>query len=623
MKILSIHNLSKKFIERQILENISFQINVGDKIGIIGQNGCGKTTLFKIIQGIDKQDKGNLSLKKDITIGYIEQEPSTDLQQTVNEFIKEGFKELNLILNKIETLEKNLTNNKNMHLYSKLNEEFESKNGYLMDTKFNIVTKGLGLDQDFLNKGFSKLSGGEKTKAQLAQQLLKEPDLLLLDEPTNHMDLFTIEWLEDYLCNSFKGAALIISHDKTFLNNTVNKIIEIEYGISYEYHGNYSIFEKLKKEKEEKQLHDYITQKNQIKKMQEAAKRFRDWASKGDNEKFYKKAKSLEKKIEEMEKIKKPISDKEKKLSIEFNEKTRSGKDVVVAKNMHKSFGNRNIFKDTNFIFNYKDRIGLIGKNGSGKTTLIKMLLGKETVSQGELILGTNLKVGYLPQSVDFSNIKKTIIDYFTEETLINEKEARNILAYYGFKGDDVFNQISGLSGGERVRIKLITMMNSNINFLILDEPTNHLDIYMIDSLIEALKNYFGTLLIISHDRYFINKTTEKLFFIDNHEIKQFKGTLKELKNNIVNKVKTNEKADNVIKKKSKQKVINKKKNKNKFTINNLENKIIEIENEISKINIEIEQNSFDYEKLQELSNIKNNLEIEFNTIIDKLDNLV
>ena len=469
------------------------------------------------------------------------------------------------------------------------NEVMRFKGGYEKEEKLSKVCTGLNFDDSFLDKDFSILSGGEKTTVILGKILLESPDILLLDEPTNHLDMKATEWLEDYL-KSYKGMVIIVSHDRYFLDNVVSKIIEIEDMECETYKGNYSEFVKQKEDNMLIQFHQFKEQQKQIAAMEKTIKDLRDWAQRADNNKFFKRAASIQKKLDKMQKIKKPKFDKQN-IKLDFNDVERSGNQVIIAKNLSKSYEEKQLFNESNLLINFKDRAALIGANGSGKTTFLKMLLGEEATDGGNVRIGDSVKFAYLPQNITFKDEELTVVDCFREDFMILEGKAREYLSKFMFFGSDVFKKVNKLSGGERVRLKLSKLLYEDINLLILDEPTNHLDIDSIEALEESLEYFKGTILFISHDRYFINKMSSRIIEIDNKTFKNYLGNYDyykeekdKLKVQFVEEKKEKKEKTKVVRKVDESQKIDKKIAKLEEQISILEEKIREIDEEMSSL---------------------------------------
>lgn len=526
---ITLKSIEKAYGIDIVLTKFSMEANKGDRIGIIGTNGCGKTTVFKIISGIENYDEGLMSIRKGSSIGYLDQIP--EFHGTVEQMLHSAFVKLNPLKEEMEQVEHKMSDpnttpeelDKAVSIYGRLQEKFEQLGGYRMEEQINRICTGLKITSEMRQQRFDTLSGGEMTTASLGKILLQNPDILLLDEPTNHLDIESVEWLEDYL-KDYTGAVLIISHDRYFLDKTVSKIIEIENGESIHYSGNYSFYLEEKDRMLMSEFERYKDQQKKIKAMKESMERLRIWSRNGQNQKMFKKVKQIEKRLEKMEIIDKPMLEK-KKIGLSFSSQSRSGNIVVEAENISKSYETgKDIISNIDLLINYKERVSLLGKNGSGKSTLIKMITGDIEQDTGKLKVGSNVKIGYLSQEITFPEEKATILQSFIDSTDMLQGDARSKLAKFMFYGDDVFKRVGDLSGGERVRLRLCELMHHDINMLILDEPTNHLDIDSREMLEDSLAEFDGTLLFISHDRYFINKLAERIIEIENGKLRSYNG---------------------------------------------------------------------------------------------------
>lgn len=594
---LNINGLAKSFGVDKIFENISFDIKEKERVGIVGKNGVGKTTLMKIIYGNEEASAGNISKRKGLKIGYLEQIPSHMEDKTAEEILHEAFESIYKLEKEMQELQKKLTILKGDDLevaikkYSSIQEKYEYEGGYKLKEKFNKVVKGLDISTSILNSEFNLLSGGEKTRIVLGKILLENPDLLLLDEPSNHLDIKSVEWLEQYL-STYEGTVIIISHDRYFLDSVATKIVEITSNGADVYLGNYSKYVVLKELKFIQAMKEYEAQQRKINKMEEQIKRFRLWGVMRDSEKMYKRAKELEKRLAKMDEVKRPVKDKKIK-SFALASNNRSGNDVIIIDNVSKSFDDKLLFKDADMTVFYGDSLCILGENGTGKSTLIKMILGKLSIDTGDIKIGSRVQIGYLPQQVKFKNEEDEVIDFFTYKYDISVSEARKILARILFYEDDVYKQIKSLSGGEKTRLKLLTLMYEKSNVLILDEPTNHLDIDSRESLEEDLINYDGTIIFVSHDRYFVDKVATRIAEIENKRLeiynfdydgyKEEKKKIQEqnkitIDSNISNKVISESKEDY-----KKQKEYARRIEKKKRDLNKLEETIIVKEDELKE----------------------------------------
>lgn len=529
MVVLSCKDISKSYGIQEVLKNVTFSINEGDKVGIIGGNGEGKSTLFKILSKEITQDDGEIFIDRNKTIGYLSQHVDLNLDNTIYSELNLVFKELLDIENRLHTLELKMAepydeNNDSYHQkvikdYTTLQDLYTNKGGYTYKGEISRVLKGLGFLEEDFNKTISTLSGGQKTRVSLCKLLLKNPDILLLDEPTNHLDLEAIEWLEEYLKN-YRGTVLVISHDRFFLDTVTNNTFEVINGHVNCYNVSYTKFFEQRKKNYENQLKAYNLQQAEIKRQEAIIEKFRSF----NREKSIRAAESREKALERMEKIDAP--DKEKEASkIKFETSVKSGYDVLHIENLSKSYDNNKLFSNLNFDFKRGEKVALIGENGRGKTTLLKIILNVVKPDSGKTILGTNVNLGYYDQEQSDLNLDKSIIDEVWDDfpTLTTSK-LRGVLASFLFTGDDVFKVINTLSGGEKCRINLLKLMLSRANLLLLDEPTNHLDIMSREALEDALLTYDGTLLVISHDRYFLNKVINRILELNEDGVKEFLG---------------------------------------------------------------------------------------------------
>lgn len=525
---LGINNLAKFYGVNKIFENISFEIKTGERVGLIGQNGCGKTTLFKMIMGAEECNEGDITIRKDAKVGYLNQIPVFESGTKVIEVIQSAFDTVFSLKEQMERLEKTFIElegtdlEKALHQYGIISNKFESEGGYDLETRISKITKGLDIDEALKNMRYDQLSGGEKTRVILAKILLEEPDILLLDEPTNHLDLETIKWLEEFL-KAYKGSVVIISHDRYFLDSVVQKIVELEQNKVNVYYGNYSYYVMEKERRFLIEYRNYINQQKKIEQMERQIQRYRIWGEMRDSEVMFKRAKELEKRLEKVEVMDKPVLDK-RKVSFKQEMADRSGKIVLELRNVGKTYDKSPLLENVNFTLFYQDSACIIGKNGCGKTTLLKMILQEINQDRGEIKTGANVSMGYLPQQVYFPDEEQTILEYFTYFHNTTYEIARGQLARVLFFKDDVNRKIKFLSGGEKSRLKLCSLTFQKVNLLVLDEPTNHLDIDSRENLEQMLLDYEGTILFVSHDRYFINKVADKIVEIEDKKLKVYTG---------------------------------------------------------------------------------------------------
>jgi ATP-binding cassette subfamily F protein 3 len=593
MIVLSCNNISKSYIVDKILDSVSFTLNKNEKVGLIGLNGAGKSTLFNILSGKLSYDSGDIYISKDCKIGYLEQNNEILSEKTVFDEVLQVFQDLINMENELRILEQHIAlkskngNSKElndlMNKYSKLLEEFTEKNGYGYKSEIRGVLKGLGFNEEQFNQPVYQLSGGEKARVYLAKLLLEKPDILLLDEPTNHLDIKAINWLEKFI-KDYDGSAIIISHDRYFLDATVSKIFLLENSTIQIYNGNYTTF--IKKRKKERELMEkkFEEQQKEIKRQEEIIRSL----SLG-GKRAIRQAKSRQKMLEKMKLLDKPVDNK--KAVFRFEPKIKSGNDVLQVRGLEKYFGDEKLFSDITFNIYKGEKVGLIGPNGIGKSTLFKIIMGQTDYNEGELLLGHKVQTGYYDQEQSNLNLEKTVVDeIWDEHPSFTHYKIRKVLAQFLFIGDDIFKEISDLSGGEKSRLALLKLMLSEANFLLMDEPTNHLDIDSKEVLEEALLNYNGTLLVISHDRYFLNRVTNKILELTPEGINEYLGNYDyylEKKNSLINDeenediqiTKTQIKAQ-----RKKEKERKKLEKKQKQKLRSIENSISEYENKIHEL---------------------------------------
>ena len=527
---ISVSNLTKEFeVGKKILDGLTFQVDQGERVGLLGKNGAGKTTVFKIITGEMDYDDGQVMTAPGKTVGLISQIPVYPPEYTVEDVLSTAFSKLHRMEEEMAALTAKMGEDSDPALlrrYGELSAAFEAKGGYDTATELNKVCNGLEIPQSMREQLFSALSGGEKTRVNLARLILEDTDILLLDEPTNHLDLRATEWLEEYL-DKFKGTVLAISHDRWFLDKVVRRVIEIVDGRAEFYEGNYSFYVVEKERRYQEQLKQYEKEQAKIGQLEKAAEQLRIWAYSG-NDKIFKRAQSMEKRIERMRTTDKPR--KERKLDIRFGERDFRGDEVMVIKGLAKRFDGRTLFSDVNLLVEGGERIALLGDNGTGKSTLIKILMGEEPPSEGKIRMGPTVKIGYLPQIIHFSHPERNLVDTMIYDLDCSTQTARNRLAAFNFRGEDVFKPVSALSGGEQSRLRLCMLMDEQINLLILDEPTNHLDIASREWIEEAVADYEGNLLFVSHDRYFIKQFATRIWMLEDGHITDFRGTFEEFR---------------------------------------------------------------------------------------------
>ena len=523
--ILSCQNISKAFVENQVLKNVSFHIEDHEKAAIVGINGAGKTTLLRIIVGEMTPDDGQVVLAKDKTLGYLAQNSTVDTSHTIYEELLSVKADLLRLEEKIRECENNMKHAEGdaledlMKQYTSLTHAFETGGGYLYRSELVGVLKGLGFTEDEFSKPVATLSGGQKTRVALGRLLLQNPDLIILDEPTNHLDMNSIAWLETYLLN-YKGAVLIVSHDRYFLDRIAGKVIEIDQSKATTFMGNYSDYAVKKEQLRVAAWNAYMNQQREIKHQEEVIEKLKSF----NREKSIKRAESREKMLDKIEVIEKP-SEVRTDMKLTLTPRILSGNDVLTVEHLAKSFDSHKLFTDVNFEIKRGEHVAIIGDNGSGKTTLLKILNGLVPADQGTFRLGSNVEIGYYDQEHHVLHSEKTLFEEISDDyPYLNNTQIRNVLAAFLFTGEDVFKRISDLSGGERGRVSLAKLVLSNANFLILDEPTNHLDIMSKEILEDALNGYEGTILYVSHDRYFINRTAHRILDLTEGQFVSYVG---------------------------------------------------------------------------------------------------
>ena len=518
---IQVTNLTKFFtIGENLLEGLSFEVQEGECVAILGRNGCGKTTLFKILTGEMDYDDGEVFVNPSKRIGLISQIPKFPFGYTVEDVLRSAYADIMACKRKMEALEKAMAygaSEEQLKEYDNLTNRFQSGGGYDMDVEVDKVCNGLGIPADMRSQLFDSLSGGEKTRVNLARLLLEKTDILLLDEPTNHLDLNSVEWLEGYI-KSFKGTVLTISHDRYFLDRVAQRVIEIVDGHAEFYSGNYSFYMDEKQARFNLQLKQYEQEQAKLKQLGYTVERMKGWGI--NNRTLYRRAMSIQHRMERIKKTEKPKT--EKTMRATFGEKDFSGDVVFEMKRVSKGFGDRTLFDDVNLKVEGGERIAILGDNGTGKSTFIKCLLGDEDCA-GKIQFGPTVKWGYLPQIIHFSHPERTLYDTMLYEKNCTPQVARDRLGAFLFQGEDVFKTVGTLSGGEQSRLRLCMLMDEKINLLILDEPTNHLDIASREWVEAAIEEFEGVLLFVSHDRYFIEKFAERIWLLEDGKIRDFK----------------------------------------------------------------------------------------------------
>lgn len=642
MIMLSCNNVSKTFGVETILENISFSVNEGDKIGIVGVNGTGKTTLFKVITGILPHDRGEIFTSKNCRLGYLEQNTNFYSEKTIYDEVVSVFSDLIGAEEELRSLEHQIASlsdkgassgdqlKKTMDIYGKKYEEFEKNNGYAYKSEVRGTLKGLGFSDEEMDKPVNVLSGGEKTRVLLAKLLLSKPSLLLLDEPTNHLDADAIEWLEGFL-RSYEETIMIISHDRYFLDQSVNRIFEMENKHLTTYNGNYTDYQKQARVNREIRLRQYENQQRDIKKQEESIERLKAYG----REKHLKRARSKEKMLDKVDRLEKP-QELRKKARFNFVLRHHSGNDVLKVQGLAKSFDDRKLFEGVDFDLYRGEKVALIGPNGVGKSTLFKIIMGDESQDHGDYKLGQGVDIAYFHQEQKSLNLENTITDeVWDDNPHMTQTEVRNLLGAFLFEGEDVFKSIRSLSGGERARVAILKLILSRSNLLLLDEPTNHLDIDSKEVLEDALKEYEGTLLTISHDRYFLNTVVDRILVLKPDGVEEYLGNYEYYQNK---KKQESEKSyladmeDQISKTKTqireerrREKELKKNENKAKKLIKDLEVEIELTEKQIGGLDHMLCQEEVytSPERMKEVNQEKSDLEKRLSKLYDKWEQII
>ena len=620
---ISVSSLVKSFeLGKNILDGLTFTVNSGERVGILGHNGCGKTTLFRILAGEIGWDEGEVMVAPSKRLGLISQIPVYPDGWTTEDVLRSAHKRLYEISDRLDELGLLMEHDQSPALlqeYDRLSDDFRRLGGYDMDTARNRVANGLDIPAAMREQPFDSLSGGEKTRVNLARLILEDTDILLLDEPTNHLDLHATEWLEDYLLH-FKGTVLSISHDRWFIDRVAQRCIEIVDGKAEFYSGGYSFYLEERQRRFEEKMRKYEKDQAKIEQLTRAAEQMHLWAFMG-NDKLHKRAFSMEKRIEKLSHTEKPTE--QKKLSVKFRQREFEGDEVLVMEGLSKSFGEKKLFSGLDLTVTGGERISLIGDNGTGKSTLVKLIMGDETPDAGYVYRGPAVRTAYLPQMVSFSVPERSAYDTMLYDCRCQPQEARDRLAAFGFRGEDVFTPVGTLSGGEKSRLRLCMLMGSDINFLILDEPTNHLDIASREWMEDALSDYEQTLLFVSHDRYFIEKFATRIWALADGRITDFRGGYSEFCQwrDRQEVFRQNERA---AQKKKEPKAEQKKKpvQGNDKAIAKAEREIAKLEAKIAALDAEAEANGSDYQKLMELSAEREGLENELLELYEQWEEL-
>ena len=611
---IQVKNLTKFFvIGENLLDGLSFEIQEGECVAILGRNGCGKTTLFNILTGQMDYDDGEVFVNPNKKLGLISQIPVFPERYTVEDVLRSAYAELMRVKQKMELLESAMAKgatDEQLREYDTLSNRFQSGGGYDMDVEVDKICNGLGITAEQRSQEFFSLSGGEKTRVNLARLLLEKTDILLLDEPTNHLDLNSVEWLEQYI-NAFKGTVLAISHDRYFIDQVADRVIEITEGHAEFYSGNYSFYMDEKQARFDLQLKQYEQEQAKLKQLGYTVERMKGWGI--NNRTLYRRAMSIQHRMERIKKTEKPK--KERTMKASFGEKDFSGDVVFKMKNVSKAFGERTLFSDINLNVEGGERIAILGDNGTGKSTFIKCLLGEEDCT-GKIQFGPTVKWGYLPQIIHFKNPERTLYDTMLYEKNCTPQVARDRLGAFLFQGEDVFKQVKNLSGGEQSRLRLCMLMDEKINLLILDEPTNHLDIASREWVEAAIEEFEGVLLFVSHDRYFIEKFAERIWLLEDGGIRDFACGYKKYRSILEHEAAAKPAAVTAPKpKKEKPKGGTKETDK---LVRRLEREIEKQEKLIAEFDVKIEAASADYQELTRLLEEKEAAEMQLMELMEQ-----
>ena len=618
---INVQNLEKSFeVGKKILDGLSFTVNTGEHIGILGPNGCGKTTLFRILCGLERPDEGEASVAPGKRIGLISQIPVFPDGWTTEDVLRDAQRRLYEISARLDKLSGQMEHDASPALlreYDALSEEFRRLGGWEMDAERSRVASGLDITPAMREQAFDTLSGGERTRVNLARLILEDTDVLLLDEPTNHLDLHATEWLEDYILH-FKGTVLAISHDRYFLDVVAQRCIEIVDGRAEFYSGNYSFFVLERQRRFEEKLRQYEKDRAKIEQLQRAAEKLHLWAFMG-NDKLHKRAFSMEKRIERLSQSEKPTE--ARRLTVKFRERDFNGDEVIVADGLEKGYSGRVLFSGVSLEVTGGERIALIGDNGAGKTSFLKLLMGEEAPDAGYIYRGPAIRTAYLPQIVRFDDESRTMYDAMLWECRAQPQEARDRLAAFGFRGEDVFKRVSTLSGGEKSRLRLCMLMGGQINLLVLDEPTNHLDIASREWMEDALSDYEQTLLFVSHDRYFIEKFATRIWTLENGAFTDFRGGWREYGEWRARQAVFSRSAEKSEKKEKRDTRAPRPANAERL-IAKTEREIAALEEKLAALAREEAENASDYQKLMALAEEKDALDKALTALYEKWEEL-
>ncbi len=608
-----VKDLVKSFeVGKNLLDGLSFEIQQGERVGLLGKNGAGKTTVFRILTGEIDYDEGTVEIGAGKKIGLISQIPRYPADYTVERVLRCAFVELDAIRRKMDQLEKQMAENPTEQVlkeYDNCSTRYQVGGGYDIDVNVDKICNGLGIPKEMRMQLFAMLSGGERTRVNLARLLLEETEILLLDEPTNHLDMKSVEWLEEYLLK-FKGTVLTISHDRYFLDQVVNRIIELRGGKAEYYSGNYSFYVEEKEARYQLQLKQYEQEQAKIQQLTYTMERMKGWGI--NNRTLYRRAMSIQSRIDRIQKTERPT--KEKMMHASFGQREFHGDEVMVLKDLSMGYGNRTLLSNVNLLVQGGEHIALLGDNGTGKSTFLKLLMKEELPTGGKIKFGPSVKMAYLPQIIHFDHPERSVLDTMIYEKNYTTQTARNRLGAFLFSGEDVFKPVAALSGGEQSRLRLCMLMDEEINLLILDEPTNHLDIASREWIENAVAEFSGTLLFVSHDRYFIDQFADRIWELENGVISDFKGTYRQFR-----AMKQKQAECQVQEKKEKKQrpaqTIQKNGKNLERQIAKLEKEIEKQEAQISEYDEKIQAAATDYLELAKLMNEKEEVQAELDAL--------
>ena len=631
MAEIIVSGIEKSFVQdRVVLDDVSFQVDAGERVGLLGPNGAGKTTLLKIITGEITPDKGFIAIPQGRRVGYISQLAEAPEGALVEDVLRMAFAEVQAVSAEIEQIQCQMDAGEHsealLRRYDALHTRFDMLGGYSCETRLAKVANGLHISPAQRRQPFASLSGGEQTRIRLAVMILRETDILLLDEPTNHLDMQSIEWLEDYI-DHYKGTVLTVSHDRYFLDRIVKRIVELDHGGVEFYSGNYSFYVKEKEARYKLQLKQYEKEQAKISQLEKAAEKMSAWAYSG-MDKTYKRVFAIQKRIEWLRQTEKPT--REERVELGFSTVPFRADYALRIKDLKKSYGERTLFENvTETIRGGGERVALVGANGAGKTTLLKILLGEESPDAGVVQFGPSVRAAYLPQQITFEHPERTLYDTLLYDLGCEPQQARNRLGAYRFRGEDQFKLVSQLSGGERARLKLCMLMNSAVNMLILDEPTNHLDLDSREWIESAVDQFEGTLLIVSHDRYFVNRFANRIWELDNGRLRSFDcgyekyRFIREREDEAAQQEQARQReAEKAERAEKAEKKPARRDGKIERRMNVLERDIAKLEQQLDALDAQMEENASDYVRLGELEEQKNALQAQMDALYEEWEQL-